>query len=63
MRLKIIETKYKSTNEISKNLNTQNTDMNIDPMSKRMNLSFDNVLDVIGSFGQEGLGPIKWWQN
>jgi DNA-directed RNA polymerase subunit E'/Rpb7 len=37
--------------------------LNSDFLASKTSISFENIIEVVGTFNQEGLGPIKWWQN
>jgi DNA-directed RNA polymerase subunit E'/Rpb7 len=93
VKLKIYDIKYKTSNEINKNFNSNysginynssnskinfnstsinNTnsninniisiDINSDFINKNEKFCFENFIEILGSFNQEGLGPNKWWQ-
>jgi len=32
-------------------------------MNSKVNISFEHIIEVIGTFNQEGLGLLKWWEN
>ena len=62
VRIKILDVKYKNTNEISQNINNI-PDINSEFLMTKTVLKLENVMDVVGTFNQEGLGPLKWWDN
>jgi len=40
------------------------SDLNADFLkNNKANISYECIIEVVGTFNQEGLGPIKWWQN
>lgn len=64
VRLKVLDISYKSTNEIASYINNNKTaDFNSDFLANKTNIAFENVIEVVGTFNQEGLGPVKWWQS
>lgn len=64
VKLKIFDVKYKTANDINKNLgfNSGNNYLNSEYANTIEKFSFENFMEVLGSFNQEGLGPNKWWQ-
>jgi len=64
VRLKVIELTFKNSGEINK-IVTENKEINtkICEESKKISLTADNIMEVLCTFNQEGLGPIKWWQS
>ncbi len=69
MRLKVIEVSFRTSQEISKILSTLNTENQntlnegIIDETKKEKLTSDMIMEVLCTFNQEGLGPIKWWEN
>lgn len=65
--MKIFDVKYKTANEIHRKINTNSStlvcEVKIDENCNSGNkIGFEDIMEVLGSFNQEGLGPIKWWQ-
>ena len=53
---------YPITNNLNSNINKMSIDINSDFNNKNEKFCFENFMEVLGSFNQEGLGPNKWWQ-
>ena len=43
--------------------NNKTPDLNSEFLMSKTTIGYEHVMDVVGTFNQEGLGPIKWWQN
>lgn len=55
---------YKTTNEIAKYINNnKSSDLNTEFLANKTSIAYENIIEVVGTFNQEGLGPIKWWLN
>jgi hypothetical protein len=67
VRLKVIEVSFKTSQEISRmvHINVQNPNPNTGDMlieePKKEKLTADQIMEVLCTFNQEGLGPLKWW--
>ena len=55
IKCKVLEMSFKSKNEIS-------SLSKVDDLQEKIEFSFENIMDVICTVNQEGLGPIKWWK-
>ncbi len=56
----MIELSFKSTQEISK-LTVVEPGKELNQQEELKKLTTDMVLEIMGTFDQEGLGPMKWW--
>lgn len=62
VRLKVVEVIFKNMNEISQIINMNNLKDEIMTHSKP-EFKVDLIMEVIGAFDKEGLGPLKWWNK
>jgi len=67
VRLKVVEVIFKTSQEISKMVsNMNNTETQIEGYvdeTKKEKLTADMVMEILCTFNQEGLGPLKWWNS
>jgi DNA-directed RNA polymerase subunit E'/Rpb7 len=71
VRMKVIESNYKTSNELSSmftnanpiNMTKQeNIDAIIAQDNIKENVTIDMVMNILCSMAQEGLGPLQWWK-
>ena len=70
VRLKVLQVSFKSSQEISKLIliATPNVD-NLNPTVleqeevKKEKITNDMIMEILCTFNQEGLGPLKWWNS
>ncbi len=63
--MKVLEVKFKSSQEINRGTISQEPneiDIEYIPQEKTP-VTIDMIMNVICSLNQEGLGPVKWWEN
>lgn len=56
IKCSVLELNFKSKNEVATLANCENLNS-----QDKVEYNFENIMEVICSVGQEGLGPIKWW--
>ena len=67
--MKVIEVSFKTSQEISRmvNINVENPNPNTGDLlieePKKEKLTADQIMEVLCTFNQEGLGPLKWWKS
>ncbi len=60
VKLKVIQITFKTTKDINKALSMNKEE---DATTIKDNLSSDYLMEILCTFNQEGLGPLKWWQS
>ena len=69
VRLKVIEVSFKSTKDIAKIVSESTAQANTteglpaEAKSASVIFSLDSIIEILCTFNQEGLGPIKWWNS
>lgn len=66
--MKVIEVSFKTTQEISKlnqNLLDQKEVVTMEVVNEnnKEKITTDMIMEILCTFNQEGLGPLKWWQS
>ena len=60
---------FKSTKDIAKIVSDTNAQSNTseglpgDTKATQVNFSLDMIIEILCTFNQEGLGPLKWWNG
>jgi len=65
VRLKVIELTFKTSQEINKIFSSLDSGVISNEFTEHDNkkMTTDMIIDVLGTFNQEGLGPLKWWKR
>ena len=65
VRLRVIQINFKQSNEINKIIENSKDNNNDQPILNDIHsitpLTKDFIMEILCTFNQDGLGPLKWW--
>ena len=62
-RLKVIYVNFKSKKELAKMINNKLNNDTEDNEENKENFQRDDIMEIYCSMGEEGLGPVGWWEQ